>query len=65
MLTGRNYTFVEPGMRATALRPDVPIWLDDLLLYMLAEEPDQRPWDGNKTAALSFQKTDAHPLMTP
>ena len=52
MLTSRNYTNLEPGTRAISMRADVPIWLDDLLAGMLAEEPKQRPWDGKKTALL-------------
>ena len=52
MLTGRNYSYAEPGTRASELRPDIPAWLDDLLASMLAEEPKKRPWDGKKMAAL-------------
>jgi tRNA A-37 threonylcarbamoyl transferase component Bud32 len=52
MLTGRNYTYAEPGTRASALRLAIPKWLDDLLASMLAKEPNARPWDGKKTAIL-------------
>ena len=52
MLTGRNYTNLEPGTRASSLRADIPHWLDELLVGMLAENPKQRPWDGRKLADL-------------
>ena len=52
MLTGRNYSYAEPGTRASALRADIPKWLDDLLASMLAKEPEKRPWDEKKVAAL-------------
>jgi len=52
MLTGRNYTFAKPGTRARSLRSDVPAWLDDLLAKMLAETPEERPWDGKEVAGL-------------
>ena len=46
MLTGRASKNVRPGTRASDLRPDMPAWLDDLLVSMLAEDVKQRPWDG-------------------
>ena len=52
MLTGRNYTFEEPGTRARSLRADVSPALDELLSKMLAESPKDRPWNGEKAAAL-------------
>ena len=52
MLTGRNYTFLEPGTRAASLRAEVPPALDDLLAKMLSEAPKDRPWNGEKTEAL-------------
>ena len=52
MLTGRNYNFQEPGKRASSLQAGVPPALDDLLVSMLAREPELRPWNGEKTAAL-------------
>jgi serine/threonine protein kinase len=55
-LTGRNYTFQKPGTRASKLREDIPEWLDDLLVQMLAEDPANRPWDGNE-AAILLQET--------
>ncbi len=52
MLTGRNYTFLQPGTRAGSLRADIPPALDDLLAKMLAETPRERPWDGAGVAGL-------------
>ena len=52
MLTGRNYNFQEPGKRASSLRDGVPSALDNLLVSMLSKDPEQRPWNGEKTAAL-------------
>lgn len=50
MLTGRNYHNVERGSEASAFCKGLPAWLDKLLLQMLAENPDQRPFDGAKAA---------------
>ena len=52
MLTGRNYRLLKPGTRAASLREDLPLAVDDLLFAMLARDPEQRPWDGEKTAVL-------------
>ncbi len=52
MLTGRNYTFLEPGTHAKSLRAEIPPALDELLGKLLAENPRERPWDGEKTASL-------------
>ncbi|GAP18542.1 protein kinase domain-containing protein [Levilinea saccharolytica] len=49
-LTGRDYHNQRPGTRVRSLRPDAPVWLDDLLTVMLAEDPRQRPWDGVEVA---------------
>ena len=46
MLTGQLYNNVRPGTRAGSLRADVPKWLDDLIARMLAQKPEDRPWDG-------------------
>jgi len=46
MLTLRSYKNQPPGMRTRALRQDVPKWLDELLVRMLATNPAARPWDG-------------------
>lgn len=51
MLTGRMYRNLPPATRARALRPDVPIWLDNALARMLDENPEARPWDGAAAAA--------------
>ncbi len=51
-LTGRMYRSQRPGTRARDLRADVPAWLDDLLARMLAQEPEERPWDGGYVAGL-------------
>lgn len=52
MLTGRVYRNVRPGTRPQLLRSNVPTWLDDLIVRMLANQPDERPWDGADTANL-------------
>ena len=51
-LTGRAYSNLRPGTRLLDLRSDVPEWLDELLGTMLAENPKQRPWDGEEVAGL-------------
>ncbi len=52
MLTGRLYRNQRPGTRAKSLRGDAPAPLDDLLARMLAQAPDDRPWDGAEAAKL-------------
>ena len=52
MLTGRVYRNVRPGTHPQQLRANIPIWLDDLIVRMLAEQPDDRPWDGFEVAGL-------------
>jgi eukaryotic-like serine/threonine-protein kinase len=51
-LTGRMYRGQPPGTHLRELRPDVPGWLDDLLMRMLAEDPKARTWNGQAVAAL-------------
>jgi eukaryotic-like serine/threonine-protein kinase len=51
-LTGRMYGSQSPGTRAGNLRTDMPGWLDDLLVRMLAQDPKERPWNGQATATL-------------
>jgi tetratricopeptide (TPR) repeat protein len=34
---------LEEAPRPSAARPDVPVWLDDLVLAMLAKDPEERP----------------------
>jgi formylglycine-generating enzyme required for sulfatase activity len=55
MLTGRNYGMLEPGTRARTLRNEIPVELDNLLAKMLSESYKDRPWDGQKAAALLQQ----------
>ena len=51
MLSGRIYKNQVPGTRARDLRADTPAWLDDLLGLMLNNDPQKRPWNGEKTLA--------------
>ena len=50
LLTGRMYKNLRPGTTLHSLRDDVPVWLEDLLGKMLANDPQQRPWDGAEVA---------------
>ncbi len=52
LLTGRMYKSLRPGTTLHSLRDDVPVWLEDLLGKMLANDPQQRPWDGAEVADL-------------
>ena len=52
MLTGRIYGNLRPGTRLVSLRPDAPVWLDELLARMLSKNPEERPWDGKQAAEL-------------
>ena len=54
-LTGRNYSSLKMDTRAKSLRPDIPTWLDDLIAGMLEKDPENRPWDCRKLAALLRQ----------
>ena len=49
-LTLRSYSNQKPGTRAKSLRADLPEWLDELLVRMLAKDPEVRPWDGAEAA---------------
>ena len=51
-LTLQRYKHLPPGTRASRFRPDIPRWLDDLLLQMLSENPAERPWDGMTLARI-------------
>ena len=42
MLTGQQYRRLMPGTRASKLRPEVPEWLDEVLVRVLAEDPKER-----------------------
>ncbi len=54
-LTGKVYRGVKPGTRVRDVREDVPAWLDDLIMRMLAKDPEARPWDGGEVAELLGQ----------
>ena len=51
-LTGHNYGKLKAGIQVSELRPEVPKWLDDLILQMLSKTADKRPYDGAVVAAL-------------
>jgi len=51
-LTGKVYRGVRPGTRVRDLREDMPEWLDDLIMRMLARDPQERPWDGDEVVRL-------------
>ncbi len=55
-LTGRMYASQPPGTSPRDLRPDTPPWLDDQVTHMLAEDPRERPWDGNQVRASLWRK---------
>ncbi len=59
-LTLRQYKQLRPGTRVAQFRPDVPLWLDDLLARMLAEDPKSRPWDGGELAQI-IRRQQEHP----
>jgi len=52
MLTGRNFGMCKPGTRLRSLRPDAPPGLDELLVQVLAEKWQARPFDGEDAGAL-------------
>jgi serine/threonine protein kinase len=52
VLTGRVYRSQRPGTHAGELMRGIPDWLDDLLVRMLAENPKERPWNGQEAATL-------------
>jgi formylglycine-generating enzyme required for sulfatase activity len=52
LLTGRMYKGVRPGTHPNTLRPEIPAWLDGLVLRMLDKDPEGRPWDGAELADL-------------
>jgi serine/threonine-protein kinase len=67
MLTGRVYRNVRPGTRPLLLRSTVPIWLDDLVVRMLAERLEDRPFDGFEVASLlrHRQSEESAPQLEP
>ena len=52
MLTGKAYRAQRPGTRVGMLRPDAPAWIDGIILRCLAEDREDRPWDGNEVAGI-------------
>lgn len=46
MLTGKQYRRLAPGTRASEIRPDVPEWLDEVLVKALSENT----WDRYQSA---------------
>lgn len=51
-LTGRVFRSVKPGIRPSNLRPDIPAWLDDLTMHLVAKDYEERPWDGKEVVEL-------------
>jgi serine/threonine protein kinase len=64
MLTGRMYRNVRPGTRVRTLREEVPEWLDDLVARMLAQNPEERPWDGAEVIELLTNPTKLQPTQS-
>ncbi|MCJ7722974.1 MAG: protein kinase, partial [Anaerolineales bacterium] len=54
LLTGQVY-FHHEGTPPSGLRSEVPLWLDDLVMRMLSQEPKERPRDGGEAAELLRQ----------
>ena len=48
MLTRRVYYQQRTGTKPRSLRSDVPPWIDKLVIKMLSDDPNNRPWDGNE-----------------
>jgi formylglycine-generating enzyme required for sulfatase activity len=63
LLTGRNYALLKPGTHAASLRENVPVWLDELLTRMLAEDPKVRPWNGEEAAGLLLAGMEAEQAL--
>ena len=61
MLTGQNYKNQRPGTPAGSLEPNVPAWLDECIVSMLAEDPKQRPWNGKEALAALQQGAQQKP----
>jgi len=59
MLTLRVYRNLRKGTAPSSLRPDTPDWLDILVQGMLADNPNDRPFNGEdvKTAILKAGQT--------
>ncbi len=54
-LTGRMYYHKKPQTKLLDIRADVPSWLDELLVRMLLDDPEARPWDGSEVQGLLEQ----------
>ena len=67
VLTGRAYRNQRPGMRASKLRAEILVAVDDLLVRMLAADAKARPWDGKECADLlrAALAKSADPLPPP
>jgi formylglycine-generating enzyme required for sulfatase activity len=52
LLTLRNPKNLRPGTRLREVSKDAPAWLDELLGSMLANDPLQRPWNGEAASKL-------------
>lgn len=65
ILTGRVYRSQRVGVLASSLRDDIPAWLNDLLALMLAENPQDRPWDGHAVAELLRSGLSREPSGRP
>jgi formylglycine-generating enzyme required for sulfatase activity len=48
MLTGKRYKRVRPGTRLNSLRADAPVWIDDVAIRALAEDPWERYTDAGE-----------------
>jgi serine/threonine protein kinase len=59
MLTGRMYRNVRPGTSVRSLRENVPGWLDELFVRMLAKNPEERPWNGEEVTEIIESKLQA------
>jgi hypothetical protein len=58
MLTGKRYKRVRPGSKPSALRPEIPHWVDALAAKALAPDPFDRFEDaGDMLAALHIGRT--------
>ncbi len=64
ILTKRVYRNQKRGTRVSALRPDVPPQLDDLVLRMLDPNPDNRPFNGTE-AVEALRATGIAPRWIP
>ncbi len=59
MLTGKGY-FSRKGQTPKSLRPDVPRWLDEYVMQMLAPDANHRPHDGEVVMKSLREKWQGH-----